>query len=119
MMGGSTSTLPVSAWDKESLARDAITAARQQARVGVSAPPSVVHVTIAAHAIPQYTVGHWGRLEAVERGLERTFGGGGRVALVGNSWRGVGASDTVEGALKVGERIAKGLLGQLGAAATK
>jgi len=29
---------------------------------------------------------------------------------VGNSWRGVGASDTVEGALKAGERIAKGLL---------
>ena len=109
MMGGATCGVPVSSWTESRLAETALAAARLQARVGVASPPSTLSVSIASNAIPQYCVGHSERVSIVERGLERSFGVG-RAWLIGNSWRGVGASDTIEGALNVGKKLTDSLL---------
>jgi oxygen-dependent protoporphyrinogen oxidase len=112
MLGGARHCESSGEWGEEALLRAARSAARHRAvRLGTGAPPAVASVALARRAIPQYTVGHSARVAAVEGGLARAFGGAGRVAVVGNSWRGVGAADTIAGALEAGARLGRALGG--------
>jgi oxygen-dependent protoporphyrinogen oxidase len=98
-------------WGEEAMLAAAMAATRHRSvRIGVGAAPAVSFVSLAREAIPQYTLGHEGRVGVVEEGLRGAFGGAGRVAMVGNSWRGVGAADTAAGALEAGGRLGRALL---------
>ena len=105
MLGGATAP-HVEGWGAEELEAAALRAARTTLLPpGTQLPkPHAVLPALALRAIPQYTVGHAARLAEVEEGLRRAFPCTG-VALVGNSWRGVGAADVVAGAVEAAEAM--------------
>jgi oxygen-dependent protoporphyrinogen oxidase len=59
--------------------------------LGVSAPPAVTRVWRHPASMPQYLVGHLGRVDAIERALAAHPG----LALAGAAYRGVGIADCV------------------------
>ncbi len=79
----------VSEWDDASLVRRARREAREL--LGVTAEPRFALVKRFVRAMPQYTVGHLARVEAIEA-LQRELPG---LFVIGNALRGVGIPDTV------------------------
>jgi protoporphyrinogen/coproporphyrinogen III oxidase len=59
--------------------------------LGVRGSPSLVRVVRHLHAMPQYELGHLGRVDAIERAVGRLDG----PALAGSAYRGVGIPDCV------------------------
>jgi protoporphyrinogen/coproporphyrinogen III oxidase len=62
--------------------------------MGITAAPSFIRIFRHEKAIPQYTVGHAKRLEALSALLEKHPG----LVLTGNSYRGIGLNDCVAAA---------------------
>ncbi len=62
--------------------------------MGITAAPSFIRIFRHDKAIPQYTVGHGKRLEALSELLEKHPG----LILTGNSYRGIGLNDCVAAA---------------------
>ncbi|XP_077179270.1 protoporphyrinogen oxidase isoform X2 [Paroedura picta] len=85
------------------LARRAQAAVKEQ--LGVSAEPSHAVVKVHKRCIPQYTLGHWKRIEAISAFLDQKQL---PLSLVGASYEGVSVNDCVFGARKA---VAK-LLGE-------
>jgi oxygen-dependent protoporphyrinogen oxidase len=70
-----------------------------QVTMGIQAEPSFVRVFRHEQAIPQYTVGHGKRLEALDGLLEKHPG----LILTGNSYRGIGLNDCVAAAQRASD----------------
>jgi oxygen-dependent protoporphyrinogen oxidase len=70
-----------------------------QATMGITAEPSFVRVFRHEQAIPQYTVGHGKRLDALEGLLQKHPG----LILTGNSYRGIGLNDCVAAAQRASD----------------
>jgi len=70
-----------------------------QATMGIGAEPSFVRVFRHEQAIPQYTVGHGKRLDALADLLKRHPG----LILTGNSYRGIGLNDCVAAAQRASD----------------
>ena len=100
MIGGSTWP-EVNACAPAELERLALQAAR--AHVGITKAPTEVVVNLARCAIPQYTLGHHSRVAAVTAGAEALFGG--RMRVIGNSFRGVGIADSLSNAVEAAEQV--------------
>ncbi|NTV49371.1 MAG: protoporphyrinogen oxidase [Geobacteraceae bacterium] len=73
--------------------------------MGIDAQPEFVRVFRHPQAIPQYTVGHGARLQALDDALKKHPG----LILTGNSYRGIGLNDCVAAA----ERAADEALSQI------
>jgi oxygen-dependent protoporphyrinogen oxidase len=91
MMGGACFPAYISLSDDEVVAR-----VRQdlQLTMGIDAVPEFIRVFRHPQAIPQYTVGHGKRLQALEERLKLHPG----LILTGNSYRGIGLNDCVAAA---------------------
>jgi len=68
--------------------------------MGITAAPSFIRIFRHEKAIPQYTVGHAKRLEALSGLLEKHPG----LILTGNSYRGIGLNDCVAAAHRGAEK---------------
>ena len=102
MMGGACFPEYVALSDDEVVAR-----VREDLTLtmGIDAQPEFVRVFRHPQAIPQYTVGHGKRLQALEESLRAHPG----LILTGNSYRGIGLNDCVAAA----ERAADEAVGQI------
>ncbi|MDD2272271.1 MAG: protoporphyrinogen oxidase [Desulfuromonadaceae bacterium] len=91
MMGGACFPDYVTLSDDEVVAR-----VREdlQLTMGIDAAPEFVRIFRHPQAIPQYTVGHNDRLQALEQALKAYPG----LILTGNSYRGIGLNDCVAAA---------------------
>lgn len=69
--------------------------------LGVSADPDFIRIFRHRRAIPQYVVGHAGRLQAIEENLKRHPG----LVLTGNAFKGVSLNDCVVNAMKTAEAL--------------
>jgi len=78
-----------------------------QRTMGITAPPSFIRIFRHEKAIPQYTVGHGQRLEALAERLAAHRG----LVLTGNSYRGIGLNDCVASAHRAAEETLKRLQG--------
>jgi oxygen-dependent protoporphyrinogen oxidase len=96
MMGGACFPEYVRLSDDEVVAR---VRRDLQATMGIKAEPSFVRVFRHEQAIPQYTVGHGGRLDALDGLLKRHPG----LILTGNSYRGIGLNDCVAAAQRASD----------------
>lgn len=96
MMGGACFPEYVKLGDDEVVAR---VKRDLQAIMGIDADPSFSRVFRHPQAIPQYTVGHAKRLQALE---ERRAGHRGLI-LTGNSYRGIGLNDCVAAAQRAAD----------------
>jgi oxygen-dependent protoporphyrinogen oxidase len=65
----------------------------------IEAEPVAVNVGLQKECIPQYTVGHYGRMKAAHGELMRGFKG--KLAVAGNSYTGVGLNDCARAARDV------------------
>lgn len=74
--------------------------------MGIDAPPDFVRIFRHEKAIPQYTVGHGGRLKELEKELTPHKG----IFLTGNSYRGIGINDCVASAERTAAEAAAYLL---------
>ncbi|KAI5776691.1 hypothetical protein EDC01DRAFT_714597 [Geopyxis carbonaria] len=74
---------------------EAVANAREllKAHLGITEAPVATNVALQRECIPQYTVGHEDRMVEVREALEGRFGG--RLAVAGSSYRGVGLNDCV------------------------
>ena len=88
MMGGATNPSAIEFSDREVRER---TLADLKAAMGISAEPEFVRIFRHPRAIPQYTVGHGKRLEALDQKLEKFPG----LFFTGNAFYGVGLNDCV------------------------
>lgn len=68
--------------------------------MGIKAEPSFVRIFRHPQAIPQYTVGHGKRLEALDDLLKKHKG----LLLTGNSYRGIGLNDCVAAAQRAADQ---------------
>ncbi len=93
----------------ESSDADLVVIARQELRslIGVEVTPDWTMVRRYKDAMPQYHVGHLGKVERIEQICAGLAG----LELAGNAYRGVGIPDAV----RSGERAALALSGQIGA----
>ncbi len=73
--------------------------------MGIKAAPSFIRIFRHEKAIPQYTVGHGKRLEALSGLLEKHPG----LVLTGNSYRGIGLNDCVAAAHRGAEEALQSL----------
>jgi oxygen-dependent protoporphyrinogen oxidase len=96
MMGGACFPEYVTMGDDEVVAR---VRGDLKATMGITAEPSFVRVFRHQQAIPQYTVGHGKRLEALEERLRLHPG----LILTGNSYRGIGLNDCVAAAQRASD----------------
>jgi oxygen-dependent protoporphyrinogen oxidase len=96
MMGGACFPEYVKLSDDEVVAR---VRRDLHATMGIEAEPSFVRVFRHEQAIPQYTVGHGKRLDALD-GLLKTHPG---LILTGNSYRGIGLNDCVAAAQRASD----------------
>lgn len=96
MMGGACFPEYISLSDDEVVAR---VRRDLQATMGITAEPSFVRVFRHEQAIPQYTVGHGKRLDALAGLLEKHPG----LILTGNSFRGIGLNDCVAAAQRASD----------------
>lgn len=69
--------------------------------LGIRAEPVFTSVIRWAHAIPQYTVGHSGRLEEIET-RRRSFPG---LFITGNAYSGIGVNDCVKSATETAKEV--------------
>lgn len=67
--------------------------------LGIHSKPDVVRVSLARHAIPQYSVGHIEKFKEMENNLMQASGS--RIHLLGSAWRGVAVNDCVFEARKM------------------
>jgi oxygen-dependent protoporphyrinogen oxidase len=91
MMGGACFPEYVSLSDDEIVAR---VRKDLSLTMGIAAEPEFIRVFRHPQAIPQYTVGHGGRLQALAEALRSHPG----LILTGNSYRGIGLNDCVAAA---------------------
>jgi oxygen-dependent protoporphyrinogen oxidase len=70
--------------------------------LGVTAAPSFVHIVRHEHALPQYTLGHMGRVASLEEGERRLPG----LFFHGNAYHNAGVPELVSRSLKLAERVA-------------
>ena len=96
MMGGACFPEYIKLSDDEVVAR---VRRDLQATMGIEAEPSFVRVFRHEQAIPQYTVGHGKRLEALADLLKMHPG----LILTGNSYRGIGLNDCVAAAQRAAD----------------
>ena len=104
MMGGACFPEYVTLSDEEVVSR---VRSDLNTTMGISAEPSFVRVFRHPQAIPQYTVGHGKRLEALDGLLKHHPG----LILTGNSYRGIGLNDCVAAAQRASDEaidLAKG-----------
>ena len=71
--------------------------------MGIRSDPDFVRIYRHEMAIPQYTVGHLGRLEEIDSILSKFT----NLYLTGNAYRGVSVNDCVENSYKLAGRIAE------------
>jgi protoporphyrinogen/coproporphyrinogen III oxidase len=71
------------------------------ALLGIAATPALVRVVRHRRLLPQYEVGHLGRIAAIEARLTRHPG----LALMGTAYRGVGMTDIIRAAEETAERL--------------
>lgn len=71
--------------------------------LGITDEPEAVLVNLQKNCIPQYTVGHEERMKGAHDDLMKSFGG--RLAVAGNSYTGVGVNDCVRAARDVAVRM--------------
>lgn len=96
MMGGACFPEYINLSDDEVVAR---VRRDLQATMGIEAEPSFVRVFRHEQAIPQYTVGHGKRLDALADLLKSHPG----LILTGNSYRGIGLNDCVAAAQRAAD----------------
>ncbi|KAK7512962.1 hypothetical protein IWZ03DRAFT_384490 [Phyllosticta citriasiana] len=76
----------------------------------IEVEPALTNVTLQKDCIPQYKVGHHGRMTSAHEALQKIYEG--RVRVVGNSYTGVGVHDCVVAArlmaMKIEEEVAEG-----------
>lgn len=72
--------------------------------LGITAAPIAYHEIVWPQAIPQYTLAH----RAIVSAIEARAAAHPQLAFTGNSYRGLGAGDTVADALKTAERMSGG-----------
>jgi oxygen-dependent protoporphyrinogen oxidase len=96
MMGGACFPEYIKLSDDEVVAR---VRRDLQATMGITAEPSFVRVFRHEQAIPQYTVGHGKRLDALDGLLKQHPG----LILTGNSYRGIGLNDCVAAAQRASD----------------
>jgi oxygen-dependent protoporphyrinogen oxidase len=70
--------------------------------VGLAAGPSFVHIVRHEQALPQYTLGHMGRLAEIEAGERRHAG----LFFHGNAYHNAGVPELVSRSWKLAERVA-------------
>jgi len=73
-----------------------------QTMLGIRRAPDLVHVVRWPQAIPQYEVGHHGRMDAIATALRHHP----RLLLAGSAYRGPGIADCVRESIAVAESIA-------------
>jgi oxygen-dependent protoporphyrinogen oxidase len=69
--------------------------------MGLKVQPDFARVYVHEKAIPQYTLGHQGRLETMERLLARYKG----LFLAGNSYRGISVNDCIENSYRLADQL--------------
>lgn len=69
--------------------------------MGFKVQPDFTRVYVHEKAIPQYTLGHQGRLETMERLLARYKG----LFLAGNSYRGISVNDCIENSYRLADQL--------------
>jgi oxygen-dependent protoporphyrinogen oxidase len=81
-----------------------VTLAREELRLmaGVTAEPVLTEAIRWKRGIPQYNLGHLGRLAAIDEGVARLPG----LFLTGNAYRGVGLTDCVREATGLVDTLA-------------
>ncbi|MCL4475562.1 MAG: protoporphyrinogen oxidase [Nitrospirae bacterium] len=72
--------------------------------MGIRVQPDFARVYVHEKAIPQYTIGHQGRLETLERLLARYKG----LSLAGNSYRGISVNDCIENSYRLAGELMAG-----------
>jgi protoporphyrinogen/coproporphyrinogen III oxidase len=70
--------------------------------LGLTAAPSFVHIVRHERALPQYTLGHMGRVAALEEGERRNPG----LFFHGNAYHNAGVPELVSRSMKLAERVA-------------
>jgi oxygen-dependent protoporphyrinogen oxidase len=75
--------------------------AEVEAITGISATPDFVRIFRHEKAIPQYTLGHQGRLGRLEEAVSRHRG----LYLTGNAFRGISVNDCIENSYKLAVKI--------------
>jgi oxygen-dependent protoporphyrinogen oxidase len=70
--------------------------------LGIRSAPDLVHVVRWPQAIPQYEVGHHGRMDAIATALRHHP----RLLLAGSAYRGPGVADCVRESLAMADSIA-------------
>jgi oxygen-dependent protoporphyrinogen oxidase len=98
MMGGATNPAAIDLTDDEVRLR---VAAELKTIMGIDAPADFVRIFRHLRAIPQYTVGHGRRLQAIDEQLDRMPG----LFLTGNAFSGIGINDCVNAARQVAQRV--------------
>jgi oxygen-dependent protoporphyrinogen oxidase len=73
-----------------------------QTMLGIRRAPDLVHIVRWPQAIPQYEVGHHGRMDAIATALRHHP----RLLLAGSAYRGPGIADCVRESVAVAESIA-------------
>jgi oxygen-dependent protoporphyrinogen oxidase len=73
--------------------------------MGIRVQPDFARVYVHEKAIPQYTVGHQGRLETLERLQARHKG----LYLAGNSYRGISVNDCIENSYRLAGELTAGI----------
>lgn len=81
-----------------------VTLAREELRhmAGVTAEPILTETIRWKQGIPQYNLGHLGRLAAIDEGVARLPG----LTLTGNAYRGVGLTDCIKEATRLADTLA-------------
>ena len=98
MMGGACAPQYINLSDDEVVSR-----VKQDLKLimGIDAAPEFVRVFRHPQAIPQYTVGHGARLQALADSLRAHPG----LVLTGNSYRGIGLNDCVAAAERAADEV--------------
>jgi hypothetical protein len=109
MMGGAATpdvadAAKTSDADRRAIANDALRLHLGVSPDVLSRPAAAVRSSVAVNAIPQYTVGHEARVREAVALADRIWNG--RVALLGNSFFGIGLSDTISTARGMGRALA-------------
>lgn len=98
MMGGATTPAAIALSDAE--VKDRIMIELKKI-MGISAEPDFVRIFRHQRAIPQYVVGHSGRLAAIDELLKAHT----NLVLTGNAFYGIGLNDCVNAANKAGAQV--------------
>lgn len=98
MMGGATNP-DAADWTDQDVQQKTMGDLKQI--MGIDAVPSFVRIFRHPRAIPQYTVGHSERLEALEEGLNLHPG----LFLTGNAFQGVGINDCVHASNGTADKV--------------